>query len=249
MIALVIVVIILSVVASMFSGASGGSGSLSGVPASTAAREKLDINKSYQTNVVYDELGWIDTSRVSRKLKEFYDKTGIQPALALFDYIPGVTGNESAGEQYAAEWYDDNVEGEGALLLAYFDTGTDEEGWAYLIYGDATKSVMDAEAEDIFWSFYDRYWTDTSIELNDAYPAIFNQTAARIMQRTTTDKDVVKVGLTVVAIVVLGGAVLLIMKTKRKHDAERAAETERILNSNLRDESERDPLLDRYSDD
>lgn len=243
-------VVFIFVLIAILGAAAGMSGRNSGdVPASTAAREKLDINHSYQTNLVYDELGWIDTSKVSRNLREFYDKTGIQPALALFDYIPGVTGNESAGKDYASNWYDENIDGEGALLLAYLDTGTEEEGWAYLIYGDAVKSVMDAEAEDIFWAYYDRYWTDTSVDLTDAYPAIFNKTAERIMQQTTTSADVMQTVMKVVLVVAACGAVIFIMKTKRKHDAERAEETERILNANLRDEAEHDPLLDRYSDD
>jgi len=48
---------------------------------------------------------------------------------------------------------------------------------------------------------------------------------------------------------VLGGLVLVIriMKTKRKHEAEKAAETEQILNTPL--EKSRDELLDKYLDD
>lgn len=224
----------------------------SSVPKSSAAREPLTANASYQTDNVHDGIGgWINESKVSRSLKTFYDKTGIQPGLALFDYIDGVTGDDSASEQYAKDWYDATIEGEGGLLLAYFDTGTDEEGWAYLIYGDLTKSVMDAEAEDIFWAYYDRYWTDDSIDLTDAYPAMFNDTAKRIMQKTTTGKDIAKVFVIGVVVLSAGFVVLHIMKTKRRHEAERAAETERILSQPLGGSSDEsgsgDPLLDQYS--
>lgn len=246
---LVVAVIALAILAFIIIGANRAGS----VPASTAARARLDANVSYQTDNVYDGLGWIDESRVSRSMKEFYDKTGIQPALAIFDYMPGVTGDDMASEQYAKDWYDAHVDGEGGLLLAYFDTGTDEEGWAYLIYGDLTKSVMDAEAEDIFWAYYDRYWTDNGISLDEAYPAMFNKTAERIMQKTTTGMDVLKYVMAGFAVIIITGAILVVMKTRRQHEAERAAETERILNTPLsggpgEGPSSGDPLLDQYSD-
>ena len=196
-------------------------------PESTVNREKLNINASYKNNLVYDELGWIDVNKTSRQLKTFYDKTGIQPALALFDYIDGITGDELACDNYAKSWYDEHVNNEGGLLLAYFDTGTEEEGWAYLVYGDMIKSVMDAEADEIFWSFYDRYWLDDSINLTVAYPSMFNDTANRIMQKTTTGKDIQKITMIIVAIVVVGAFALKIAEVLRDREILRQANDER----------------------
>lgn len=220
------------------------------VPRSTMNRERLTVNHAYQTDCVWDELDWIDTSQVSRSMQKFYDATGVQPALALFDYKEGITGSDNASEQYAKDWYDSYVEGEGALLLAYFDTGTEEEGWAYLIYGDMTKSVIDGEAEDIFWSYYDRYWTDDSVPLTKAYPAIFVDTGKRIMQKTTTGLDILKWVVIGVVFVLTVGTIIIAMKVKRRNEAEKAAETERILNTPLETafDSEVESLAEEYSE-
>lgn len=247
-----VIVTVLLIAAAIFVSAQFSAGG--NIPKSTAARARLDANASYQTDNVYDGLGWIDDAGVSRAMKPFYDKTGVQPALALFGYIDGVTGNDAASEQYAKDWYDAHVDGEGGLLLAYFDTGTSEEGWAYLIYGDLVKSVIDAEAEEIFWAYYDRYWTDSSIELDQAYPAMFNQTAERIMQKTTTGMDVAKYVVIGLIVVTVFAGIMLVMAMKRKHEAERAEETQQILNTPLSGtggggvSQSDDPLLNQYSD-
>lgn len=233
-----------AIVATLYAGMSN-----QGVPKSTMNRDKLTVNASYQTNCVWDDMGWIDTASVSRAMKPFYDSTGIQPALAVFDYIPGVTGYDYESEQYAKDWYDDHIEGEGALFLAYFDTGTEEEGWAYLVYGDMTKSVMDAEAEDIFWAYYDRYWMDNSISLDDAYPAMFVKTGERIMQKTTTGLDIVKIMAVGIVIVFVAGSIIIVMTVKRKHDSQKAKETAEILNKPLEHlaDSESDRLAEKYN--
>lgn len=219
------------------------------IPNSTMNREKLTVNSSYQNDLVYDELNWIDTARVSRSLQYFYDKTGIQPALALFDYKEGITGIDAESESYAKKFYDLKVDGEGGLLLAYFDTGTDEEGWAYLIYGDMVKSVFDKECEDIFWAYYDRYWLDGNVDLTDGYPAMFNDTADRVMQKTTTGFDLIFifVGLCVVIVALFG--TVRIMKLKRQHEKEKAEETERILNTDIHEfgDTEAEDLADKYN--
>lgn len=219
------------------------------IPRSSTNCERLEINASYQTNNVYDELDWINASKVSRELRKFYDTTGIQPALALFDYMDGVTGNDAKQDAYAKEWYADHVEGECGVLLAYFDTGTDAEGTAYLIYGNMVKPVFDKEAEDVFWGYYDRYWTDNNIELTDAYPAIFNETVKRIMVRTITSDDVFFVIYIIVCVGMVIGGIIAIMVLRRKHAAEKAAETERILNIDLNTSSDADAdaLADKYN--
>lgn len=241
--ALVIVLIIIALVAVMATKTSGS------IPRSTANRAKLDVNASYQTDLVYDELNWIDTSNVSKQLGYFYNKTGIQPALALFAYKDGITGIDSESEAYAKKWYDLYVEGEGGLLLAYFDTGTEDEGTAYLIYGDMVKSLFDAECEDIFWANYDTYWLDSSVSLNDGYPAMFNDTADRIMQKTTTGTDVIFVVAVLAVIVVAVVSVVRVMKLRRRHEAEKAAETERILNADIGSikDAEAEDLADKYN--
>lgn len=169
--------------------------------------------------------------------------------MALFDYMDGVTGNDAKQDAYAKEWYADHVEGECGVLLAYFDTGTDAEGTAYLIYGNMVKPVFDKEAEDVFWGYYDRYWTDNNIELTDAYPAIFNETAKRIMVRTITSDDVFFVIYIIVCVGMVIGGIIAIMVLRRKHAAEKAAETERILNIDLNTSSDADAdaLADKYN--
>lgn len=115
------------------------------------------------------------------------------------------------------------------------------------VNGKQVSSVMDAEAVEIFWAYVDNNWySDKSTD--DMFVDIFNSTADRIMTKSTTGNDVAKTGLLVALVVVGAIGILVIMKTRRRHEAERNAETERILNADIHNSAgSGDDVLDKWS--
>lgn len=116
------------------------------------------------------------------------------------------------------------------------------------VNGKQITSVMDAEAIDIFWAYVDNKWY-SDMSTDDMFVSIFDSTAKTIMTKSATKEDVgVKFG--TVAIIIAGtAAVVIFLKVRRKHEHEKAEETERILNAPLDglDGKPSDPLADKYT--
>lgn len=217
------------------------------VPKSTANREKVDTGVAFQNNCIVDEIGWFDNiSSASRDLQYFYDKTGIQPFVYLKDYDSNLN-TDAEKQAYAESWYETNIDNEGTFLYMYFAEQDVDNDVGYMVYvnGKQISTVMDAEAVDIFWAYLDNAWY-TDMSTDDMFVQIFTKTADRIMDKSTTGADVGKW-----AVIFIGGAVVLllvikVMKTKRQHEKEKNAETERILNTPL-GETSTDELVDKYT--
>ncbi len=239
-----VIILVIFVAMSMTSGTSGG------IPNSTKNREKLSGNASFEKDCVVDSLGWLnDSTQAGKDLKPFYDQTGVQPYVVFLEYDESLTSDEKK-DKYAEKWYSKNIEDENTFVFMYFGTdheGTGEPGYMCYVMGSRVNSVMDSEAVEIFWACIDKNWYDGDLSENQVIVNAFSETAERIMTKDTTMADVLK--WVVIAIIVLGGLILVIriMKTKRKHEAEKAAETEQILNTPL--ETSRDELLDKYLND
>ena len=103
---------------------------------------------------------------------------------------------------------------------------------------------MDAEAVDIFWNYLDRYWVDGSLSMTDVFIKTFDATADTIMTKTTTFADVMRIVMLVFLVVAVGVCVGILLRMKFRRDKEKAAETERILNTPL--EKSSDDLKDKY---
>lgn len=237
--------------------ARSGSG---GTTTSTVNREKLELGYGYPNDTLTDQLGWIkDPGRLNRNLKNFYDATGAVPYIALVNEPGTYAMGDSAENSYADQWYTDHLPNEGYVLLMYFSSGLEDygtDGDCQLICGDQVGVLMDAEAQNILWDYLDHYWYSDADE-DTLFAETFNKTAKRIMQKDTTGKDVAKSFFVVMAIGCAVSGVICIMLLKRKHEAERAAETAEILSKPLRPSgessttSEEEELLDKYggSDD
>lgn len=214
-------------------GASGSSGS-SSIPASTRNREKLDSGLPFNSQCIVDELGWFDSvSNTGKKLKTFYDKTGVQPYIVLLKYHPELI-NDSQKEQYAQDYYEDNIDNEATFLYMYFaeEDQDNEVGYMCYVNGRRVDSVMDEEAIDIFWGYIDRNW-ETNLSTDQLFADTFEKTADAIMIKTKTTADiifVIVIGVVIIAVII---AIIAAMNTKRKHERERAEETQRILNTPL----------------
>ena len=211
---------------------------------STINREKIENPIPYDNNCIKDELGYVEnTSKLSKNLKNFYNKTGIQPYIYLKSYDETLT-SDSQKDNYAQNWYEQNIDNEDTFLFVYYeDQNPNEIGYMAYVNGKQVTSVMDSEAVNIFWNYIDRYWTDDSLSTVEVFTKTFNSTADTIMEKSTTSNDIIKIICIIVGIVIVIGGIIYILRMKFKRDKEKAKETVEILKTPL-DKS--DELRDKY---
>ena len=211
---------------------------------STINREKIENPIPYDNNCIKDELGYVEnTSKLSKNLKNFYNKTGIQPYIYLKSYDETLT-SDSQKDNYAQNWYAQNIDNEDTFLFVYYeDQDPNEIGYMAYVNGKQVTSVMDSEAVNIFWNYIDRYWTDNSLSTVEVFTKTFNSTANTIMEKSTTSNDIIKIICIIVGIVIVIGGIIYILRMKFKRDKEKAKETVEILKTPL-DKS--DELRDKY---
>ena len=211
---------------------------------STINREKIENPIPYDNNCIKDELGYVEnTSKLSKNLKNFYNKTGIQPYIYLKSYDETLT-SDSQKDNYAQNWYEQNIDNEDTFLFVYYED-QDPNEICYMAYvnGKQVTSVMDSEAVNIFWNYIDRYWTDDSLSTVEVFTKTFNSTANTIMEKSTTSNDIIKIICIIVGIVIVIGGIIYILRMKFKRDKEKDKETVEILKTPL-DKS--DELRDKY---
>lgn len=211
---------------------------------STINREKIENPIPYDNNCIKDELGYVEnTSKLSKNIKNFYNKTGIQPYIYLKSYDETLT-SDSQKDNYAQNWYEQNIDNEDTFLFVYYeDQNPNEIGYMAYVNGKQVTSVMDSEAVNIFWNYIDRYWTDNSLSTVEVFTKTFNSTANTIMEKSTTSNDIIKIICIIVGIVIVIGGIIYILRMKFKRDKEKAKETVEILKTPL-DKS--DELRDKY---
>lgn len=211
---------------------------------STINREKIENPIPYDNNCIKDELGYVEnTSKLSKNLKNFYNKTGIQPYIYLKSYDETLT-SDSQKDNYAQNWYEQNIDNEDTFLFVYYeDQDPNEIGYMAYVNGKQVTSVMDSEAVNIFWNYIDRYWTDNSLSTVEVFTKTFNSTENTIMEKSTTSNDIIKIICIIVGIVIVIGGIIYILRMKFKRDKEKAKETVEILKTPL-DKS--DELRDKY---
>ena len=244
-ISLIIFVVIL--IAAFGGFPSSNSSSTKSVPKSTQNRERLESGVGYDNNCIVDNIGWFDNvTKTEKSIKKFYDKTGVQPYIVLNDYDSTLL-TDTAKEEYAKKWYDEHIKNESTFLYMYFaepDTDNDVGYMAY-VNGKQVSSVMDSEAIEIFWAYVDKYWY-SDMSTDDMFTTIFTKTADHIMTKSTTAADVGNNAVKVIGVIVVFAGIIVVMVIRRKHKAEEAKETEKILNTPLNGDSEADDLLKKY---
>lgn len=223
------------------------SSSTKSVPKSTQNRERLESGVGYDNNCIVDNTGWFDNvTKTEKSIKQFYDKTGVQPYIVLNAYDSALL-TDTAKEEYAKKWYDEHIKNESTFLYMYFaepDTDNDVGYMAY-VNGKQVSSVMDSEAIEIFWAYVDKYWY-SDMSTDDMFTTIFTKTADRIMTKSTTAADVGNNAVKAIGVIVVFASIIVVMVIRRKHKAEEAKETEKILNTPLNGDSEADDLLKKY---
>jgi hypothetical protein len=213
---------------------------------STIVREKLDTGNAYVQNCIIDEIGWFDNvSQTESQLKDFWKQTGVQPYIILKAYDSSLT-TDSEKEQWSQNYYDENFDAENIFLYVYFAEEDVDNDVGYMTYtnGYQTSSVMDSEAVEIFWNNIDKYWY-TNLSTDELFVKAFDDTADTIMYVSTTGKDILKWILIIVAILLIGGIIVNLVKQKNKRAKEKAEENQRILNTPINDLA-KDNLEDKY---
>ena len=246
--AIISLIIFIVVLIAAFGGfPSSNSSSTKSVPKSTQNRERLESGVGYDNNCIVDNIGWFDNvTKTEKSIKQFYDKTGVQPYIVLNAYDSTLL-TDTAKEEYAKKWYDEHIKNESTFLYMYFaepDTDNDVGYMAY-VNGKQVPSVMDSEAIEIFWAYVDKYWY-SDMSTDDMFTTIFTKTADRIMTKSTTAADVGNNAIKVIGVIVVFAGIIVVMVLRRKHKAEEAKETEKILNTPLNGDSEADDLLKKY---
>ena len=246
--AVISLIIFVVVLIAAFGGfPSSNSSSKKSVPKSTQNRERLESGVGYDNNCIVDNIGWFDNvTKTEKSIKQFYDKTGVQPYIVLNAYDSALL-TDTAKEEYAKKWYDEHIKNESTFLYMYFaepDTDNDVGYMAY-VNGKQVSSVMDSEAIDIFWAYVDKYWY-SDMSTDNMFTTIFTKTADRIMTKSTTAADVGNNAVKVIGVIVVFAGIIIVMVIRRKHKAEEAKETEKILNTPLNGDSEADDLLKKY---
>ena len=246
--AVISLIIFVVVLIAAFGGfPSSNSSSTKSVPKSTQNRERLESGVGYDNNCIVDNIGWFDNvTKTEKSIKQFYDKTGVQPYIVLNAYDSALL-TDTAKEEYAKKWYDEHIKNESTFLYMYFaepDTDNDVGYMAY-VNGKQVSSVMDSEAIEIFWAYVDKYWY-SDMSTDDMFTTIFTKTADRIMTKSTTAADVGNNAIKVIGVIVVFAGIIVVMVIRRKHKAEETKETEKILNTPLNGDSEADDLLKKY---
>ena len=246
--AVISLIIFVVVLIAAFGGfPSSNSSSTKSVPKSTQNRERLESGVGYDNNCIVDNIGWFDNvTKTEKSIKQFYDKTGVQPYIVLNAYDSALL-TDTAKEEYAKKWYDEHIKNESTFLYMYFaepDTDNDVGYMAY-VNGKQVSSVMDSEAIEIFWAYVDKYWY-SDMSTDDMFTTIFTKTADRIMTKSTTAADVGNNAIKVIGVIVVFAGIIVVMVIRRKHKAEEAKETEKILNTPLNGDYEADNLLKKY---
>lgn len=246
--AVISLIIFVVVLIAAFGGfPSSNSSSTKSVPKSTQNRERLESGVGYDNNCIVDNIGWFDNvTKTEKSIKKFYDKTGVQPYIVLNAYDSTLL-TDTAKEEYAKKWYDEHIKNESTFLYMYFAEPDMDNDVGYMAYvnGKQVSSVMDSEAIEIFWAYVDKYWY-SDMSTDDMFTTIFTKTADRIMTKSTTAADVGNNAVKVIGVIVVFAGIIVVMVIRRKHKAEEAKETEKILNTPLNGDSEADDLLKKY---
>lgn len=224
-----ITAVVLLFIIGVFLYAATGGGS---VAKSTVERERLKPYASFDKGAIDDDAGWVhDKKALLRGMESFYKDTGVQPAISIHTDIGGKRYlPDSEIEDFMTDTYDGLIGHERGILLLFCEYA-DSDWYAYYMAGEDAQTVMDSEACDILMDYVADLYTNSSYSDEEYFGAIFEKTGKRIMTVTPTvaSRIPMMVGGVVVIALVIGAIAAL--KAKHKRDAEKAAETERILNS------------------
>ncbi|WP_206214764.1 MULTISPECIES: hypothetical protein [unclassified Adlercreutzia] len=230
-------------------GLLGGSAgcSSSDVAASTVEREALPAGAVVETPYYTDQDGdWIsNASTLERGMRQFYMDTGVQPYLYILPN--GTTTSTSELSETAERLYGELFEDEAHFLLVFCDNGNGGYNCGYTV-GSQAKTIMDAEALDIFADYLDRYYSDYSLSEDEIFAKTYEDTAARIMSVTPSPVVPVAVCVTVLAVAII---IAVVLKRRREAKERERIRQQEILSTPLEmfGDTEVEKLAKKYEND
>lgn len=227
-IVILIIMVVLSAVTNVFSGGIGTGGG--GVTASTVQREPLPRGSAIETPYYTDELGWVkNPTTLTAGMKNFYQKTGVQPHLYLTDTIAGShSPAEAQVEEFAYAAYDALFKDEAHLLVIFFEYNNAYHTW--YVGGKQAQAVLDAEAMDILLDYIDKYYYDQSMTDDQMFSKAFDDAGERIMSVTTSPWIPVLIVACVLVIILVA---FIFWKSHKKQKNLEAEQTQRIFETPL----------------
>lgn len=228
-------------------GAFGGFGGTS----TTRQREKLDSGVVDMTDWYTDELGWIEyESDLIKGMESFYEDTGIQPHLYLVDWNGEVSSAQAS--EFMQKAYDDLFTDEGHLLICYFSCRDDNidfvDGEPFMLCGEATKSIMDDEAEKIFWDEEYKNYENNNLYFEEYWGETFRDAGNRIMAAPIPWTTVAIVIAVIVGVVIIVIVIKKIVNAKIAQKNKEQEDLERMLDKPLETfgDDAVDDLMDKY---
>lgn len=243
-----LIVILLVLALGIVAVALGGSSD--SVTKSTVQRETLPASAVNETDYYTDEAGWISNkNELTSGMKDFYQRTGVQPYLYILrDYNGSTTPSTTQLQQFAEQEYDTLFTDEGHFLLVFCDTGSGSYNCGYAV-GSQAKTIMDSEAVSVLADYLDRYYS-SNMEDEEFFSTVFQKTGERIMTVTKSQAPMV------IIVIVIAGAVVAVVfllyrwrEKARREKRRRDKEMEDILQTPLEqfgDEDEAENLAKKY---
>lgn len=240
----IIVMVIIFFIVMIFSGRSG----TAGITKSTIERDRLSGQYVDVVDNWYDDsaMNWISSGfKLESGLRDFYNETGVQPYLVITDQVNGdynPTGQDVFN--YANLIYDEMFSDEGHMVFVFQcpDNGTEYNMAACT--GAQAKSVVDEEALEILYDYLDYYFY-SDLDEDEMFAKAFEKAGERIMHK---DTPIIVYVSAVAGIGLMVFAVCFVVKTKARRAKEKAAETERILNTPVDKIGNVDPELEDLKD-
>ena len=236
---LFVVIFVLAGIGELFSsiGGSGGGGSnanVGNITASTVAREKLDRKYVNETDYFTDTIGWISNKNALVKgMKEFFNKTGVQPYLYLTERVDGSSNPSDAQlKKFSEDLYDELFTDEGHFLVVFQNVDGSDQFTVWTVGGAQTKTILDKEAIDIFYDYLDTYyWSDKSEEA--MFSDAFADAATRMMTKTKAPLNPIIPIVIVIGVIVVIVILVKFFKYKQEAKQRELETTEIILNTDV----------------
>lgn len=240
----ILALVFLLVITIIFSFSAGG-GDRS-VTRSTIVREPLPKGSVIETDYFTDELNWIQNeTTLLAGMRNFYQKTGVQPYLYITDEINGTHQPTDADvEAFGNALYDELFADEAHLLLIFFEHEGRYATW--YVSGVQARTVLDSEAMDILLDYVDKYYYYDNLSDEEFFSKAFNDAGENIMQVHRSPWIPVFIVLGVIVILIIAFAWW--QKNKKQKNLE-AEQTERILNQKFETigSTEAEDLAKKYS--
>lgn len=243
-ISLIIILFILLMFSGFFNGCSTGCASLmdtnNNVQNTTKSREPLQ-GVVTKTDWYDDQLGWISSERVLIEgLEDFYKETGVQPYVLFVPYQSslwnGSVLNPTKADEYLNKVYEEKFKDEGHFIFAYFqcenDSKQEMEGEFRYLSGYSADTIMDNEAIDILWGYFEANYYNTSLTIEEMISKTFTQTAENIMQNSEEKANVPMILSIILIVIIVLVIVYIIVKNNKRKKMEQNKPADVIIENN-----------------